>query len=97
MLRSGILSASLNTKMILSSSENISRDWSGLAMLLNINKPEQNLVEQSSDRMTKLIDIWIASYKESHFESLLENLKRIDRHDVYDDIIRIMGLFVGFL
>lgn len=65
-------------------------------MLLNINKPEQNLVEQSNDRMTKLLDIWIASYQESHFESLLENLKRIDRHDVYDDVIRIMGLLVRF-
>lgn len=93
-MRSEILSASLNSKMILPPlcNANISRDWNGIATLLNINKNNQNLVQQSSDKMLKLIEIWIVSYPDPDIKSLLENLQRIERYDVYDDIVDFMGL-----
>lgn len=80
------LSESLNSEKIIGEG-GYNRDWRGFAVLLNFSKNQFNLVEQSTDKFRKLLDIWIESYEDANFDKLLKFICLIDRHDVHDDII----------
>lgn len=69
------------------------RDYRALMSLLKFDKIDETISERSSDRTRKIIEIWIECYEEANFQKLLQHLERIQRFDVYDDVITFMGLF----
>lgn len=87
------MSVSLNQNFVLMTQDNLSRDWRGLLSLLNFSRIDENILLQSSEKTRKIIEIWNEYYTEANFEKLLELLEKIERFDIYDDVISFMGCF----
>lgn len=51
-----------------------------------------NIIQKSSSKMNKMLEIWIRMESGANIEKLLRNLKEIDRFDVYNDVINSIGL-----
>lgn len=66
---------------------NVSRDWRGLATLVNISAEIANSFE-SRDKTAKVIEYWIQKRDgTATVGQLLEYLQRLDRYDAFDDFM----------
>lgn len=83
--------SSLNIELILSDG-NLHRDWRGLSSLFKCTKFDKAAVQHHENKTRKLIEISTSINRDLKFNDLLENLQRIGRFDVYDDVIETMGL-----
>nr|WJZ56737.1 myeloid differentiation primary response protein [Dioryctria sylvestrella] len=80
----------LNAKKILPSDgpDRLPRDWRGLTSLLNISIEIVGTINEYPDKTGKVLDIWLQRNDgTATLGKLLEYLERLDRFDVYDDII----------
>lgn len=70
------------------------RDWQGLAELVGIPGHRiPNMKDEFKEKVTeKILEIWYENNKNgSTISLLLQNLEHMERFDIYDDIIELIG------
>jgi hypothetical protein len=63
-----------------------------LASFLLFSRNDFNIIDQSKNPFRKLLGIWIDLYADANFSKLLKSLRIIQRFDVHDDVIELLGL-----
>ncbi|KAM3961812.1 myeloid differentiation primary response protein MyD88 [Aphomia sociella] len=79
----------LNSKKILPADgpDRLSRDWRGLASLINISNEVVESIYGLADKTAKVIELWCQKRDgTATLGKLMEYLQLIDRYDVYDDL-----------
>lgn len=89
------MSSLLNPVKVLRSEDGYARDWRGIFSLSGLDQSDESLIEQNSDKMGKLLDVWIKRNKEEDKFCSVSVLQQcfgiIDRYDVYDDTSLLFG------
>ncbi|XP_072944395.1 myeloid differentiation primary response protein MyD88-A [Epargyreus clarus] len=89
-----LLSSLLNPKKVIKTvcPDRISRyrDWRGLASLVNISSQIEASIKEYSDKVGKVIEIWINNDSEATIGQLLFYLQQLDRFDVHDDLLDLI-------
>lgn len=77
------------------------RDWRGIFTLSGLTQSEFALIQQSEDKMGKLLDIWNRKNLETNTCVTLSQLQHcfaiIDRFDICDDTMALFGTSENFL
>lgn len=90
-----VLSVSLNNKKHIRAENGFCRDWRGIIELCGLRKGYYDIVDNSSDHMEKLLELWCLKEGDlcpkANVEQLLQFLEEIERFDVADDIKDIIA------
>lgn len=87
----GLLSKRLNTIKVILSENGTPRDWRGVLNFIG-SSDDVNTVQQKSDRMKEVLDIWVTENKSTATVGHLQQaLGIIDRWDVIDDTADCFG------
>lgn len=84
-----LTSCLLNSKKVLPADgpDRLSRDWRGIASLINISNEVVESIYGLADKTAKVIDLWCQKRDgTATLGKLMEYLQLIDRYDVYDDL-----------
>ncbi|XP_063821439.1 myeloid differentiation primary response protein MyD88-A-like isoform X1 [Ostrinia nubilalis] len=90
-----LVSDLLNTRRVITTDgpNNLPRDWRGLAYLLQISSEVARSIGESPDKAGRLLDIWVKRGDgTATLQTLFDYLTRLDRFDLYDDIIELANL-----
>lgn len=80
------LANNLDSKQVLLSSKNISRDYRGLAELIGLQYCAIKKLEEFQDRTMKILDTW-ETCPDATLDKLITYLEDMDRHDIIQELI----------
>lgn len=71
------------------------RDWQGLAELCGISGVLIPGISTNSDPTANVLQIWVENCKsEATVDKLLTYLEQLDREDIIDDVLPLIGLYI---
>ncbi|GJQ87469.1 putative TIR domain protein [Trypoxylus dichotomus] len=85
----GIVSNLLNPTKYIPTKDHLLRDWRGLAELIGCTREDISSLDRSVDPTLNVLKKW-SEEKESLISSFLLFLQKMDRYDVFDDIIELV-------